>query len=141
MNINQNRWRNIADKMYPGLRKKIDAALREMGPDHLSGTFRKDWSSQKPETGNCFIVSSVLMNSGLMPKSTVLCSLETNDGRIHHYLKIKGTKDVLDFSNRQKLPGLDYSKGVEENFTSSESSLSHPLIQKFIYTLRKIQNK
>ena len=127
---------NKADILYPGLRARIDNALREIGNRYLIEPYKGIWTAERPETGYCHAVTEVLLRakSGIeppIPEGSVALRIATKEGS--HYCIKTPDGDILDFTSNQPFAELpDYDKGQPKTLIETaeryESFLSDDIV-------------
>lgn len=131
---------NKADILYPGLRGKIDTALKEMGPEFIIGSWKNNWSPQNPEAGYCHAVTEVLLRSDIVPKGSMAWRIETKEGS--HYCIKTPQGDILDFTDKQFKEPVEYDNGqakrIEETAERFESFLDDNIIKRIPILAEKL---
>lgn len=97
-----------------GLEKELlHNALKEMGSKYL--VVDKDkWSSEKPTTGYCYVVSEVVYHY-YAPRGTRPARLENSERSSHWFLVYPGNV-VIDLTLDQNPEPFDYHKAEFRNF-------------------------
>jgi hypothetical protein len=132
--------KNKADEKYPGLRDKVDNALKEMGPDFVLGEYRQHWTKSAPESGYCHAVTEVLLRSDIVPEGSVAWRIPTKEGS--HYCIKTPDGDILDFTDRQHFEEpLDYDKGQPKQLAETAERYDSFLNDKTIMRIPLLAEK
>lgn len=137
---------NKADILYPGLRTRIDNALRNVGNKYLLEPYKGMWTPERPETGYCHAVTEVLLRakSGVeppIPEGSVAWRIATKEGS--HYCIKTPNGDILDFTSNQAFEELpDYDKGqpkkIVETAERYESFLNDNIVARISVLAEKL---
>jgi hypothetical protein len=101
-------------------KKKLDDALRQMGPKYVKEPYRGDWTPDKPTTGYCYVVAEVGYHH-FAPKGSCPCVMKTGANETHWFVRTP-MGEVIDLTSDQFNEPLDYSKGKPQNFMTKEIS-------------------
>jgi len=109
---------------------KLYGALRQMGKSQLKKQYRGQWTSERPTTGYCYVVSEVDYYY-FAPKGSRPYVIRTGDNETHWFIKDPEGK-IRDFTADQFDEPLDYNIGKPCPFQSKQISKRGKLLAELL---------
>ena len=115
-------------------RARLEATLRELGPDPLPPKLRPAWTPERPFTNYCYRVAEAAWRSGVIPDGYRPTRKADAEGS-HYFFQHTETGAVLDLSAAQFPDGYDYEGGKARAFMPQVSTGARMLAKALGWTI------
>ena len=101
-------------------KKELDDALRKMGRKHLKKPYKDRWTSERPTTGYCYVVSEVYYHY-CAPKGSKPHFMKLDENETHWFIK-HPDGSIVDLTADQFDEPVDYEKARPHAFQTKNIS-------------------